>query len=172
MPNYCVNKMEVSGQARFLERMIRFIRVDGNALDFNKIVPCPYKPADIYDFPLGASIPDQNVNLDWYIKNWGTSSNAIDTSVSKLKEDEKTEAATLTISFFTAWSPSIPITVAISKKFPKLFFAHWYEEGSNNLSGKALCQSGELISKNEGCYGEFRLEQDEFYKDIDEPDQN
>ncbi len=67
--------------------MLQFIRVDGDDLDFAKIEPCSDKPADMYSFSLDVNIHDQNGNLDWCIKNWGTSSNAINTSVENARKN-------------------------------------------------------------------------------------
>ena len=56
---------------------------------------------------------------EWCVHNWGTKWNAAECTIGDN-----------CLEFETAWDPSIPITVELSKRFPSLKFIHeWADEG-------------------------------------------
>ena len=70
---------------------------------------------------------------DWYtwsIAHWGTKWDVEEI----LAEDEDTDY--IGISFETAWSPPIEWVIAVSKKFPSLYFVLTYSEPGMGFAGE------------------------------------
>jgi hypothetical protein len=58
------------------------------------------------------------------------------------------------VNFLTAWSPSLLITSALSKKFPTLVFKHCYADIMNGFAGEAYFAKGcqtKYTEYEEGC---------------------
>ncbi len=54
--------------------------------------------------------------------------------------------------FDTAWSPPIPIIIAMSKKFERLKFTLKFYEGANNFKGTRVFKNGIVISQTDNQY--------------------
>lgn len=95
---------------------------------------------------------------EWAISHWGTKWNASEARIltrdmvdeadrsgrsRKATEDAKVSAV---IGFQTAWSPPIPIIIALSDKFPKLKFVLDYWEGGMGFQGTYVAKNGETIT--------------------------
>lgn len=91
-------------------------------------------------------------SLDWYewcVKNWGTKWNADTLSVS---DDE--------IIFNTAWSPSIPIIVKLSRMYPNnAFYFKYAEEQVGAYAGK-----GTFINGTSEDWVDYERESKELYE--------
>jgi hypothetical protein len=68
---------------------------------------------------------------DWACKNWGTKWGAYDCSWNKQ-----------TLSFYTAWSPPMPVIEALSKMFPKATFVLQYADEGCGFCGTATFKDG------------------------------
>lgn len=76
---------------------------------------------------------------DWSIENWGTKWNAGDASQGA---DEKS------IYFTTAWSPSLPVTHAMSLAYPDIEFTHsWADEDRGSNTGSITIKNGRVIGE-------------------------
>ena len=75
---------------------------------------------------------------EWCIKNWGTKWSSDSTRIDDSEDD-------IVIDFDTAWSPPIPVLVALSKKYPNNVFHFECEEESDMET--AVCEfiNGEII---------------------------
>lgn len=66
---------------------------------------------------------------EWHTHNWGTKWNADGCNIG----DDYLE-------FNTAWDPSIPVTVELSRRFPNLkFFHEWADEGLYRCGKSEIC---------------------------------
>lgn len=127
MANNCYNELEIKGSVEDIKRLEECITTKdekGNEeWDLSNIIPVEtdddgfYKVDDIY-------------------KLWGT----------KWFEGEYFEnhGNSATLTFNTAWSPSLPVTLEMSKKF-NLKINHFYEEAGNNFEGDYKVDNGEVL---------------------------
>ena len=118
MPNWCDNRLRVSGERAELDRfVVEVIAIDKHGrecLDFEKVVPI----GDVED---------------WYkrrLNGWGTKWNLC-------SEDFSMDDAggCLSMWFLTAWSPPVPICYALTEKYPALSFEMKYDEGGMAFGG-------------------------------------
>ncbi len=134
MANNCYNYLEISGSEEDIEKLKECIKTKderGNDdWDMSKIIPVEtdergfYKVDDIYDL-------------------WGT----------KWFQGEWLEGKgkSVTLTFDTAWSPSLPVTLEMSKRF-NLKINHFYEEAGCDFEGDYNVDKGEVISNSEREY--------------------
>ena len=123
-----------------------YVKSDEEVFDFNEIVPIPAAEADNW--------------YDWNTSNWGTKWNACESS-----------SYDGGFSFQTAWGPSTPVTIELSKKFPRVKFTHVYCESGSGFAGKCEVIDGDMIVEE---YVESS-DNEEWYKflfanDLDDPD--
>ena len=120
MPNWCDNKLRVSGTATDVKRFAEAVRGvdDGKVLplDFDKLIP---QPADLMDRDSCGVLPSW---YDWRVANWGTKWNVTeDTAI------EPFDGGLLYL-FNTAWNPPIEVIEVAAKQFPDLAFEISYIE--------------------------------------------
>ena len=87
MPNYCNNRIKLSGPEEDIKSLLDFIRSDDSIFDFEKVVPIPEEYLENGKW------------YDWRVENWGTKWNCSDVSINGNS-----------IEFLTAWSPCPPTT--------------------------------------------------------------
>lgn len=148
------------------------------AIDVNKFIPYPKKYAEkdkeakIHNNMLSrmskSEIEAKGLELmrdgynsggyEWCIANWGTKWGIFDSHLDadnssdisgNLTENEEGE---LMYHFTTAWSPPLPVILAMSKKFPDLEFILTYFEGGVGFNGIYVCQGGHETRNEEGKY--------------------
>ena len=136
MPNWCENTMEVYGDNEDLKSFVDSMVGQDSDFDFGKVIPYP----EGMDYNLEG--------YDWSKENWGTKWNAQNPTVDLCD-------GVVFIEFETAWSPSKPITLALSKKFPTLSFKHHYQEGGNDFSGNYNCWEGVPITEEQGTMEDY-----------------
>lgn len=99
MPNWCQNSMKITGAAEEIARFKQTCIIDGE-LDFNAVIPMPENVRD----GKGVDGPRTDAQDAWAWEHWGVRwSTGRDFC---LIEDG---ADCLKCSFFTAWSPPIPV---------------------------------------------------------------
>jgi len=76
---------------------------------------------------------------EWCISNWGTKWNASDAVVDY-------DELTARYDFLTAWSPPSPVVLAMSKKFPLLYFELDYMEPGVAFKGRFACRNGNVLT--------------------------
>lgn len=148
MPNWCSNKMIVSGKN--LDKFMDFIsgkddKGENLPFDFEKIVATPKElldtPSPIQDTVVAKANKDKFGVSDWYewrLLNWGTKWNLAADSISVEKYDDRNE-----FSFDTAWNPPKPIVEKLSVLFPELTFALRYIEPYMDFAGDFIYRNGE-----------------------------
>jgi len=115
MPNYCLNFLTVEN----CDEAMRFID-EGKFKSFQALIPRPESEEENW--------------YDWNCENWGTKWD--------MNEDEIVLTGDGTMMFQTAWSPSLPVTKALSEKFPNAKIYHTYEEGGCGFRGVAIFEDG------------------------------
>jgi hypothetical protein len=149
MPNWCDNRLKADGCRKdldaFLSECFSKDEYERVFLDFEKIVPLG-KPGD-----------------DWYEKNcenWGTKWNTRDCDI--MSDD-----GSVSVWFETAWSPPVPIMVALTKKYDGLSFKLEYNEGGVGFRGIFEGRQGEVV--RDDCWNMTRDDMVELgYLDEDE----
>jgi hypothetical protein len=144
MPNWCENTMKVYGTNEELEIFVNFMKGEDIDFDFSKIISAPK------NIPSGVELNN------WRIDNWGTRGNAENPTVDL-------EDGVVFIVFETAWSPSVGVTLELSKKFPTLSFNHHYQEAGNDFSGVLECINGEKLKADSGDFEKYFMGDREDY---------
>lgn len=128
MPNHCTNRLFCTNAS--LESVIKpFMSNDkyGHSfLDFNKIIPMPEDGTN-----------DEELKEDWQVSHWGTKWNSYDVNTDNDN-----------CSFYTAWSPPIPVITELAKITGKDFVLEYLDEGGGFV-GKLTATPQEVIDE---CY--------------------
>ena len=138
MPNWCNNKLAVSGPDEDVEQFKE--AAIGNspwqtkeekksALNFHSLIPIPPEVLSAGYNPAG---------YEWELKNWGCKWGAC--HAESVEEWE----GHLTYFFDTAWSPPIPFLSQLAPKWPTLTFLLDYEEMGMGFKGITKIQ-GEIV---------------------------
>ena len=153
MPNWCTNRLEVSGKDSNIKSFLQFIKGkdgDGESLvfDFEKVSPTPPELLAVgspnTDKELAEVLKEKYGAEDWYqwrLNNWGTKWNLspdIEWDVHK---------GLVILLFDTAWSPPLIIMKALGIKFPNLSFSMTYCEPGMGFAGLYEVKGTEIIGK-------------------------
>ncbi|MDR3266967.1 MAG: hypothetical protein LBT24_05285 [Tannerella sp.] len=122
MPNWCENNLRIDAdedtKQKILTECISLDEYGNNRLDFEKIVPV----GDVEDW------------YDKHIEKWGTKWNSCDCII-----DETVSTGPLEIDMMTAWSPPVPIVVALVEKYHCAARLEYYECGMA-FRGEYICR--------------------------------
>lgn len=127
MPNHCYNVLKITGPKDELERFKKFAvgyNPWHNEGDKEEILCCanfvPPPPEVIKDY--------SNLGYNWCVKHWSTKWGCYNTDVYWCKMYNGKEY--LQYQYDSAWCPPDLVFLAMSKKFPKLYFKnHGREAG-------------------------------------------
>ncbi|MFA6186358.1 MAG: hypothetical protein WC770_03980 [Phycisphaerae bacterium] len=126
MANCCYNKLEIHGSRQNIEKLQKFITLN--------------EPVDGEQYDLGKILPLETDSDEEAREKWGTYWFAgIDF------ENHGEEAM---LSFDSAWSPALPITLEMSKKF-NLRIDHYYDEPGMFFEGNYVVENGDVITDDE-----------------------
>jgi hypothetical protein len=131
MPNWCNNTIRLYNCDEPFDQVVKdYLTTEDDEifLDFNKIIPMPEElknttsptPKDI-DKELQKTLVKKYGADNWYdwsLQNWGTKWNCSDAFINESG-----------MSFTTAWSPPLPVIVALAKKLNKDLRMTYIEEG-------------------------------------------
>jgi hypothetical protein len=121
MPNWCSNKVTVSGD------LIKFKTwLNGEPFCLNKIVP------------IDKTLLEGQGWYDWRINNWGTK-----WDVEAVAEDL---GDTIVFNFETAWGPPRMAIVKLCELFPEINIVHSYLELGMCFVGKDVYSKADLIT--------------------------
>ena len=149
MPNWCMNRVVISGSEEDIKKLKEQVSSEESALDFNKIVPSPDwknipnekgqlpKPEELkngngeviaitHNFPDGTN---DSRWYDWQIKNWGTKWNVSNVDVVAEASDF------IEFEFDTAWSPPEPIISKLRELYPDVSISAFFDEPGMEVSG-------------------------------------
>jgi hypothetical protein len=170
MPNWCENDLTITGPEKDVYAFFDEAHgkeEDGEPLllDFNKFVPQPGTiTRDLIQHPLfsnrAADRPDDELWYYWRLQHWGTKWQPDSFQVDCMEMSEGrlvaiptwNSEAKVMVTFDTAWSPPLPVVLAMSKKFPTLEFELRYFEGGCCFNGLFVCEGGEVKVDKVGDY--------------------
>lgn len=178
MPNHVENDLYVRGDKATLEAFIAFAkepagcsedREDGDEvlLSAEKFVPIPpeflstdfictkcgynagKKMLDCPTCKVGCMDGYNRGGYEWCLENWGTKWGLYD--VEKV-DDGNMEEGPLVYFFLTAWSPPLPVILAMSVKFPTLEFDLDYFEAGMGFMGSCEFKGGVVVKAGDAPY--------------------
>lgn len=167
MPNWCENRLTVTGQGRGLDIFIEFAKGEDSELTANAFVPYPkeYEEMDRIAREYRKEHPDDIANCpedgynhggyDWRCKNWGTRGDMGESMADRINRN------TLEYSFDTAWSPPLPVVEAMGRIFPALSFKLEYWESGCGFQGELIVQNGKTVLNETRKYYAFDCDEDE-----------
>jgi hypothetical protein len=129
MANYCYNMLEITGNPGDIKKLQDCIRTN--------------KPDECDEYDLGKIIPLKSDSAGEAYEKWGTKWFA--------DIDFDNQGGSAMLSFDTAWSPSLPVTVEISRRF-NLRAAHYYEEPGFDFEGDFVAENGIVIRDEQRDY--------------------
>ena len=153
MPNWCHNRLRVSGNAQLLDEFADAVRElhppegeDAASIDFERLVPMPdeYREIDEDGNPVLGGEHGLPGWWTWRSQNWGTKWNAM-----YPEPLERPPLEGLRYSFLTAWSPPLPWVTAAAEQYPDLTFDIEYAEEFAHYAGRATWHKGRLHSQEE-----------------------
>lgn len=136
MPNWCTNRLDVSGDPESLSVFIASVSNSAGSLDFERGFPAP--PSD-----------DAWPVLKWRTKHWGTKWNIVDQDNDASCQPTRRLAKLASWDFETAWTPPEAWVIEVSKTSPNLTFSLYYDEGGNNFSGHTIVKHGDIVASRE-----------------------
>jgi len=155
MANNCYNYLEIEGTEEDIKRLERCIEVEGTKenkdYDMRKVIPIDSEGNGFYKGNI--------------CKLWGT----------KWFDGEcfENSGTSATLSFDTAWSPSLPVTLEMSLRF-NLKINHSYEESGCDFEGDYNVENGNVVLDEERPYRpicdvcEKKFDRDEMTYDEDD----
>lgn len=134
MANICDNYLKITGSKEDIERLEKFIKSsdkeEEEKWDLTKIIPVEVDDEGYYKCDNIYNVWGTKWISDVWFKNHGNSA---------------------ILHFSTAWSPSLPITLEMSKKF-NLTINHSYEESGCDFEGDYAVSSGEVFLNEQRDY--------------------
>lgn len=122
MPNWCTNKLEVSGPLAGVRRFVEAQRDDAASLSFAKSVP---EPEGL-----------EGRLLTWRVAHWGTKWDLDDETDLVVSEDAERDRCEAVYNFFTAWSPPLEWLAVVVEQYPNLVFRLVFAEPGMAFMGE------------------------------------
>lgn len=167
MPNWCYNKLVVTGNQKDLNRFKgQAIVTEGReatALSIENFFPTPQEALAGGDQMQGNG---DNIKLpDWYnwrVENWGSK-----WDINATLEDEADNM--LQYGYDSAWAPVNTFLGRVSEMFPNLEFRVEWQEPGMCFSGEATYKDGEMTGGDDSTYTDrFGIDEDE--EDVSDDD--
>lgn len=137
MPNWCTNRLEVSGDPEPLSVFIASVSNSAGSLDFERGFPSPAND-------------DGWGSLGWRTHYWGTKWNIVDQDNDASCQPICRLAKLALWDFETAWTPPEAWVIEVSKNNPALTFSLYYDEGGTNFSGITTVKHGDIVASRDG----------------------
>ena len=158
MPNHVDMDLVVSGDVESLNAFIAFAKQGEGILSADKFIPYPneYKLMDVRATTarLGG---DYSVNdgfnsggYEWCVSNWGTKWGIYDANLVASKLEGK--KGKLQYVCQSAWSPPLPVILAMSDKFPTLKFSLKYYECGAQFKGTYIAKANQTVKNEQSHY--------------------
>jgi hypothetical protein len=129
MPNWCENRLTVSGPTYYVDRFMQKAKGEDNGRE---------KDYEDSDLSLDALMPlpdsEKDNWYDWRIKHWGTK---WDVKARIVEEVVNGDNKSVTYFFDSAWSPPVDLIASIVDDFVNLRFRLAYAEGGMGFVGIA-----------------------------------
>ena len=157
MPNPCMNRLVITGNAELIKAFVEQAKGEKEALDLNSFLPMPAEirnaSAPIQDEELAKKLVvkyGHSTQRGWAQENWGTKLDCYAVDVEVTEEDR------IKYEFCTAWSPFADnVLIAMSAAHPILHFELIYAESGNDFWGRRTAQGGRLLLNDGGSLEEF-----------------
>lgn len=159
MPNWCSNKLTISGDEAELEHFWMEVS-KGDEIDLTVLYPTPeglrgdiiYVPSDSPEYEAieaarAAKIAEYGY-ADWYewsVANWGTK-----WPPSFRVFGDPNEDGPITLIGDSAWSPPERLILKISEMYPGLEFVLAYSEGGMDFVGAMVIRNGSVVGESDG----------------------
>jgi len=156
MPNWCYNKLVISGNKKNLTIFKDQVKCLETDLCLNNIVPMP---KELYDT---VSPGDDENWYEWRIRNWGIK---WDVEAHLVEESD----SILTYEFESPWGPPHNWVRKVALIFPDLSFELYYREPGMCFQGTISAQKDFFVDKEEDYFEEFD-DEEEFFEDEDDED--
>ena len=175
MPNNCCNRVTVSGPQDQIEEMKKAVLepvpedadsgIKPKLLSADKVLPMPKclegSTSPPRDNEVAAALVAECGYPDWYSfcnDVWGTKWGNYEFTTDEWVKEDVGDA----VYFLTAWSPSYPVTIALSIEWPELTFLHECQEPGAGYAGFRIYQNGDCIEM--GDYGRDETGYDQLEK--------
>lgn len=154
MPNWCHNKLRVTGSFDALQKFAEAVAGTDpetpQPLSFERILPTPAALLDVPS-PAPRGMPDW---YTWRCDHWGTKWDAsfgnpfialgtdtmdVEASPAGMQEQFNDE---LLYEFNTAWSPPLPVIAEAARQHPDVTFILHYAETGMDYAGRAIWVNG------------------------------
>ena len=132
MPNWCENRIEVSGNVKVLKKFKASVKNEDTQLSLNSLVP------------LKDSDQDENWDAN-RCDNWGTKWDVEASLDSSDLSNGDNYDGSLRYGFMSAWSPPCEAFLTGSKKFKGVKFIIHYDEPGMCFKGVFICQDGKVL---------------------------
>lgn len=131
MPNWCENRLSVSGKAEGVRKFVETARDGEESLSFAKFVPEQWDDPDYQNGPENhcqGLEPNPNFNwYDWRCAHWGCKWDCSESTV-----EVSPDGTVATFTFNTPWGAPDAFYRAVAGMFPELSFeAYAYEPGND-----------------------------------------
>lgn len=135
MPNWCYNKLEVSGAKDAVADFQTQTTNDEGHFSLDRLVPMPAE----------LKAPDAGDGwYDWSIKNWGTKWDVRGDEVDVQHTVPQEGSACLAYDFMTAWAPPSEWLQKVAGEFTNLKFSLWFDEPGADFSGLETFADGSM----------------------------
>ena len=153
MPNWCHNKLTITGSPEEVEELIEFVAGEDKEqlIDFQNISPMPEALEE-------TDADDTSGEDNWYlwrIRHWGTKANAhfeAPAIVLAYRSEERPEGLTSVFVpgealfvFLTAWSPCAEVITTLAKRFCALTLQLVWAEVGHGSAGRVTWQDGRIV---------------------------
>ncbi len=142
MANYCFNSLDIEGREEDIKAFKELIKTTkkeqkengGEEWDLSKVIPI--------------EVDDDGRYLGDVYEKWGTK------WFCGIEIDFSIDGASAGLSFDTAWSPSLPVTLEISRRF-NLKINHYYEESGCDFEGNYEVDCGDVVNDSQRAYSPY-----------------
>ena len=128
MPNWCENRVRISGDEKDIKKFVELIEGDEKEGDFwfKNVIPQP----EYVEPETGADLSVLPYDESWNIANWGTKTEVGDNiNYSDIGSDYAE------YDFYTAWGPPDEIYKKLLEMFPEIGISWFYHEPGAELAG-------------------------------------
>lgn len=150
MPNWCVNKLTISGLKAERERFKKQAVCGENDFAFESFLPLP-KELDLGPIgteeeqgPAAEARKKKYGYATWYDRNCAVLGTKWDVQGHLVKSRGELE-----YTFDSAWAPPTAGIQKVSKQFPSLTFTLEYDEPGGDFAGEITFLGGKVVTENE-----------------------
>jgi hypothetical protein len=149
MPNWCSNRLIITGTEHALESFFSKANTDNGPFSMHAFVPRPDELSDTSSPSKDTAERRQELRdkygtdnwYDWSIENWGTKWD-IDAVVDLNAAEGEAE-----VTFDSAWGPPVVFVDRLAAMFPALHFVLEYAEGGMGFGGRRVYFKGSLTEE-------------------------